>query len=105
MKRLIAGSIVALAFGVTAAAQDSTVKTQTKVSGDDARAVTMRGCLQAGSSGFLLMGDVAASGEDLKSTTKTKTDVDGDDTKVKTTTETKVDSDDDKKIGTTGSIT
>ena len=62
MRALITGSIVAMAFGVTAAAQDSTVTTQTKVSGEDARAVTMRGCLQAGSTGFQLQGAVAASG-------------------------------------------
>ena len=45
MRALITG-IIALALGVTAGAQDSTVKSQTKVSGEDARAVTMRGCLQ-----------------------------------------------------------
>jgi len=106
MKALIAGSLVAFALGVTAAAQDSTVKTQTKVSGDDARAVTMRGCLQqsAASDGFLLLGGVTASGEDLTSKTKVKTDVDDDETKVKSKTETKIDGDG-KKVGTAGSIT
>jgi hypothetical protein len=106
MKALITGSIVALALGVTAAAQDSTVTTQTKVSGDDARAVTMRGCLQqtAGSAGFLLLGRVTASGEDLESKTKTKTDVDDDDTNVKSKTATKIDGDD-KSVGTAGTVT
>jgi hypothetical protein len=104
MKALITGSIVAMAFGITAAAQDSTVTTQTKVSGDDARAVTMRGCLQAGSTGFQLQGAVAASGEDLKSKTTVKTDVDGDDTKVKSQTATKID-DTDKSVGTAGTVT
>ena len=104
MKTLITGSIAALALGVTAAAQDSTVKTQTKVSGDDARAVTMRGCLQAGSTGFLLSGAATATGEDLTSKTTTKTDVDGDETKVKSTTATKVDNDG-KAVGTAGSVT
>jgi hypothetical protein len=105
MKALITGSIVALAMGVTAAAQDSTVKTETKVSGDDARAVTMRGCLQAGSTGFQLLGAVAASGEDLKSKTTVKTDVDDDETKVKSQTETKIDRDDkDKSVGTSGTV-
>lgn len=105
MKALITGSLVAFALGVTAAAQDSTVKTQTKVSGDDGRAVTMRGCLQqTAGSGFLLLGAVTASGEDLTSKTKTKTDVDGDDTSVKSKTATKVDNDD-KSVGTTGTVT
>jgi hypothetical protein len=103
MKSLITGSIVALALGVTAAAQDSTVKTQTKVSGDDARAVTMRGCLQqtSGDPGFLLLGAVKASGEDLEAKTKVKTDVDDDDTTVKSKTATKIDKSDDT-VGTSG---
>ena len=103
MRALITGSIVALALGVTAAAQDSTVKSQIKVSGEDARAVTMRGCLQqTAGSGFLLLGAVTASGEDLTSKTKTKTDVDDDEKSVKSKTATKVDSDDKKNVGTTG---
>jgi hypothetical protein len=105
MKRLITGCVVALAFGVTATAQDSTVTSRTKVSGDDARAVTMRGCLQqtAGNTGYLLLGAVTASGEDLKTKSKVKTDVDSDDTKVKSKSATKVDKDD--RVGTTGALT
>ena len=108
MRALITGSIVAFALGVTAAAQDSTVTTQTKVDGDDARAVTMRGCLQqtAGNAGFVLLGGVAASGEDLKSKTTVKTDVDDDDTTVKAKTETKIEgTDKDKPVGTSGALT
>ena len=106
MKALITGFIVALALGVTAAAQDSTVTSQTKVSGEDARAVTMRGCLQqTAGSGFLLLGAVTASGEDLTSTTKTKTDVDDGEKSVKSKTATKVDNDDKKSVGTSGTVT
>ena len=105
MKTVITGSIVALALGVTAAAQDSTVTTRTKVSGADARAVTMRGCLQqTAGSGFLLLGAVTSSGEDLTSKTKTKTDVDDDDTSVKSKTATKIDNDG-KSVGTAGTVT
>lgn len=105
MKALITATIVALALGVTAAAQDSTVKSQTKVSGEDARAVTMRGCLQqTAGSGFLLLGAVTASGEDLTSKTKTKTDVDDDGKSVKSKTATKIDSDDKKSVGTSGTV-
>jgi len=96
MKAVITGSLVALAMSVTAAAQDSTVKSQTKVSGDDARTVVMRGCLQqtAAGNGFVLLGGVTAAGEDLKSKSKVKTDVDEDNTTVKSRTDTKVDNDD-----------
>jgi hypothetical protein len=106
MKAVITGSLVALAISVTAAAQDSTVKTQTKVSGDDAQAVMMRGCLQqtAAGNGFLLLGGVTASGEDLKSKSKVKTDVDDDKTTVKGKSTTKVDNDD-HGVATAGSAT
>jgi len=103
MKALITGSLVALALSVGAAAQDSTVKSQTKVSGDDAKAVVMRGCLQrtAAGNGFLLIGAVTASGEDLKQKSKVKTDVDDDKTTVKGKSTTKID--DDKSVATSGS--
>ena len=105
MKTLITGTIVALALGVSAAAQDSTVKSRTKVSGDDARAVTMTGCLQqSAAGGFTLLGGVTASGEDLKSKSKVKTDVDKDDTTVKSKSQTKLDNDD-HKVGTAGAAT
>ena len=103
MKALITGSLVALALSAGAAAQDNTVKSQTKVSGDDAKAVVMRGCLQqtAAGNGFLLLGGVTAIGDDLKSKTKVKTDVDDDNTTVKGKTTTKVDGDD-HRVATSG---
>jgi hypothetical protein len=103
MKAIITGSLVALAIGVTAAAQDNTVTSRTKVSGDDARAVMMRGCLQqtAAGNGFLLLGGVTASGEELKSKSKVKTDVDDDKTTVKGKSTTKID-DDDRAVATAG---
>ena len=68
--------------------------TQTKVSGDDAHAVVMRGCLQrTTAAGFLLLGTVSSSGGDLKSKSTVKTDVDRDGTTVKGRTETKADND------------
>ena len=103
MKTLITGGLVALALSVTAAAQDSTVKSKTKVSGDDAHAVVMRGCLQRTTAdGFLLLGAVTSTGDDLKSRSKTKTDVDKDDTTVKSKTNTKIDHDD-HGVATAGS--
>ena len=104
MKAIITGSLVALAISVTAAAQDSTVKSQTKVNGDDAHAVVMRGCLQqtAAGNGFLLLGGLTASGDDLKSKSKVKTDVDDDETTVKSKSATKIDNDD-HAVATSGS--
>jgi hypothetical protein len=106
MKAVITGSLVALAISVTAAAQDSTVKTQTKVSGDDAHAVVMRGCLQqtAAGNGFMLLGGVSAAGDDLKSKSTVKTDVDDDNTTVKSRTDTKID-DNDHAVATSGKAT
>ena len=102
MNAVITGSLVALAISVTAAAQDNTVKTQTKVSGDDAQAVTARGCLQtAAGNGFLLLGGITASGDELKSKSTVKTDVDDDKTTVKGRTTTKVD-DGDRPVATAG---
>lgn len=107
MKHLIPACAIALALGATAAAQDNTVKSKTKVDADDAHAVTMRGCLQqtADNSGFLLLGGVTSSGGDLTSKSKVKTDVDKDDTTVKGKTQTKVDNDDHKTVGTSGTVT
>jgi hypothetical protein len=105
MKSLFTGCLVALALGVTGAAQESTVKSETKVSGDDARAVTMRGCLQqTAGSGFLLFGAATASGEELTSKTKTRTKVDDDEERVKSQTTTKVENDG-KGVGTAGTVT
>jgi len=105
MKAVITASLVALAMSVTAAAQDTTVKSKTKVSGDDAKAVMMRGCLQetAAGNGFLLLGGVTASGDDLKSKSRVKTDVDGDKTTVKDRSKTTID--DDHAVATAGSAT
>lgn len=105
MKAVIMGALVALAIGGTAAAQDRTVTSQTKVSGDDAKTVVMRGCLQqtAAGNGFLLLGGVAAAGGDLKSKSTVKTDVDHGKKTVEGKSTTKID--DDRAIGTAGATT
>jgi len=105
MKPVITATLIALTISVTAAAQDKTVKSQTKVSGDDAKAVMMRGCLQetAAGNGFLLLGGFTAAGDDLKSKSRVKTDVDGDKRTVKDKSKTTID--DDHAIATAGSAT
>ena len=46
MYRIIPVAALALGIAVSAAAQDSTVRSKTKVSADDARAITLIGCLE-----------------------------------------------------------
>jgi hypothetical protein len=102
MKRIIWGCAFALAIGATAAAQDSTVTSKTQIKGDDAKAVTMQGCLQQTPGGnFMLLGETTASGKELTAKNTVKTDVDDDKTKVTAKGSTKVDKDD-HKVATSG---
>lgn len=108
MKRFIRASTitVACAFAASVSAQDTTVKSKTKVKADDARTVTMKGCLQQGADAntFTLAGSIVALGEDLKSKSKTKTDVDDDETEVRTRTKTEVQNPE-EAVGTAGAVT
>ena len=105
MKAAIIGTVAALAISATAAAQDSKVTSQTKVSGDDAKTVVMRGCLQqtAAGNGFLLLGGVAAAGDDLKSKSTIKTEVEDGKRTVEGRSKTKID--DDHATATAGATT
>ncbi|HTM02674.1 MAG TPA: hypothetical protein VL173_04150 [Vicinamibacterales bacterium] len=103
MRRIIWACAFAFALGGTAAAQDSTVKSKTQVKGDDAKAVTIQGCLQRTQGGnFMLLGDTTASGKELTAKNTVKTDVDGDKTKVESNGSTKVEKGD-HKVATSGS--
>lgn len=106
MKRLIPVCVLAAALGAPVLAQDNTVKSNTRVKADDARTVFMRGCLMQNSATgvFTLNGATAVTGEDLKTTSQVKTDVDKDETAVKGKTTAKIDGDDDHGIGTTGTV-
>ena len=109
MNRFLSVCAIVAAFAVSTFAQDTTVRSKTKVDADDAKVVTMTGCLQAGASGdvFTLTGAKSAAGEDLESKSKTETDIDEDKTEVEAKTETEVerDDDDDKPVGTSGAVT
>ena len=96
----------ACAFAVAVSAQDATVKTKTKIDADDAKVITMTGCLSKAPSGdlFVLAGATKLKGDEMASTSKTKVDVDEDETEVKTKTKTEVETDDDKAVGTSGSV-
>jgi hypothetical protein len=103
MRRLIPACALAMLVGVAVHAQDSTVKSQTRVKSDDAKTVVMTGCLHPGyaADGFILTGAVASSGKDLKSNSKTKTDVDKDDTSVRSKSRTEIEHGD-HSVGTSG---
>ena len=98
---------VACVFAVSVSAQDTTVKTKTDVDVDDAKVVSMEGCLEAGDApGTFVLSNVkkVASGGDLESETKAEIDVDDDETEVETETETEIDRDDDDAVGTSGVV-
>ena len=107
MYRAIQACAIVAAFAISASAQDTTVKSKTKVEADDAKVVTMTGCLQSGTGEvFTLTGARAIAGDDLEARSKTKIDVDKDETEVKTKTRTEVErEDEDKPVGTAGAVT
>jgi hypothetical protein len=97
--------VVALALGIAAsvAAQDSTVRSRTKVSGDDARALTLMGCLERGPAGvFMLNNATARSSDEVTTKAKVETDVDNHGDNVKTKSRTEVDQDDSHRAGIAG---
>lgn len=86
----VAVAITALTGALSA--QDSTVKSRTTIKADDARVMSMTGCLrqQLATGVYMLGGTVAASGKEIETNSKVKTDVDKDKTTVKGKSETKV---------------
>jgi hypothetical protein len=98
MKQLIPICAIAAAFAAGVHAQDSTSTTRTQVKADDAKAITATGCLVSGlgPGSFALRGAVTARGEEVTSTTRTKTDVDRDESRVRSETRTKADGDHDR---------
>lgn len=93
MRLIIASAIVALATAAAANAQDSKTTTRTNIKADDARVMSMTGCLrQEITPGvFALDGTAATAGKELQTTSKVKTDVDKDKVTVKGKSETKAD--------------
>lgn len=97
--------VVALALGLAAsvAAQDSTVRSRTKVSGEDARALTLTGCLERGPAGvFTLSHATARSSDEVTTKSRVETDVDNHGDNVKTKSRTEVDHDDSHRAGIAG---
>jgi hypothetical protein len=101
MYRIIPVVALVLGMAVSVAAQDSTVRSTTKVSGDDARALTLTGCLERGPAGvFSLHNATGRSSDEVTTKSKVETDVDGDNVKTKSRTE--VEHDDDDRSDITG---
>lgn len=102
MRHVISACAIAAALGVSLAAQDSTVRSETNIDADDATAVSMTGCLtrDARTGQYTLAGTLMAAGEDVETKTKVETDVDDDDAEVKVTTR----ADADGAVGTSGTM-
>ena len=91
MRRTALVAVVAATLSAPAMAQDSKVKSRTDIKADDAKVMSMVGCLrhEPVSNSYLLVGTVTAAGDDLTTKTKIKTDVDDEKTKVEAKSETK----------------
>ncbi len=103
MHRIIPVAAIALGIAVSVAAQDSTVRSRTKVSADDARALTLTGCLERGpSSLFTLKNASARTSDEVTTKSKVQTDVDDQGNEVKTRSRTEVNHDDGRHAGVAG---
>jgi hypothetical protein len=104
MQRLISICAVVAAMTVAAAAQDTKVKSRTKVQADDATVVSLTGCLRqdALSGRYTLVGSTAAAGEKVTTRTRVKTDIDDDDVEVNARTRSRATDD---PVATSGAMT
>jgi hypothetical protein len=91
MSRTVLVAIVAATLSAPASAQDTKAKSRTDIKADDAKVMSMVGCIrhEPVSDSYLLVGTVTAAGDDLTTKTKVKTDVDNDKTKVDAKSQTK----------------
>jgi hypothetical protein len=91
MRLTVLVAFVAAALTAPAAAQDTKTKSRTNIKADDAKVMSLVGCVrhELVSDSYLLVGTVTAAGDDLTTKTKVKTDVDNDKTKVQAKSETK----------------
>ena len=60
MRRVFISGALALAAAVPLAAQDTTIRRETRIKADDARVMAIRGCLGGGAPNFVLTNVVAA---------------------------------------------
>jgi hypothetical protein len=104
MRRTVLVAFVAATLSAPVIAQDSKVKSRTDIKADDAKVISMVGCLRSDSvtNSYTLVGHIAAAGDDVTAKSTVKTDVDKDKTKVEGKTEVKGDKD--KAVATAGGI-
>jgi hypothetical protein len=94
MRLTIYSSAALLVIGTSlSAAQDTTVKSRTKIEGDEAQVVSMTGCLRQDvqSGAYMLVGSVDAVGENVTNEAKVKVDRDKDNSTVTAETRSKSD--------------
>lgn len=86
MRLTIPSAAVLVAMCSAVYAQDTTVKSQTKIEADEAQVVSMTGCLRhdVATDTYSLVGSVAAAGSRVTTDSKVKIDVDRDDRTVTT---------------------
>jgi hypothetical protein len=104
MRRTVLAAFVAAALASPAIAQDSKAKSRTDIKADDAKVITMVGCLRSNpaTNSYSLVGHIVAAGDDVTVRSTVKTDVDKDKTTVQGKTEVKGDKD--KSVATAGDI-
>jgi hypothetical protein len=104
MSRTVLVAIVAATLSTPVFAQDSKVKSRTDIKADDAKVISMVGCLRSdpANNSYSLVGHIAAAGDDVTAKSKVKTDVDKDKTKVEGKSEVKGDKG--KVVATAGDI-
>jgi hypothetical protein len=96
MYRCIPAIAVVLGIAASAGAQDSTTRSKTKVSADDARTITLTGCLEPGTrNSFRLRGSGAVSGDDVTTKSKVEKKVDDNGNKTRTKSRTDIEHDGD----------
>ena len=102
MKMLFPLGAAVAALAVTVGAQESTVKTQTDVKAEDGKVIAMTGCVKhdAATNTYSLVGTIA-SGEELSTRTRVRTETEKDEVTVKSEARTKVE---DGAVGTSGVI-
>ena len=102
MRRIICGCAAALAISISAAAQDTEIRSRTQIKTDDATAFSMTGCLRRDVAGnFTLYGTAVRSRDGVTTETKVRTENDKDESKVTTTTRTRAEN---GRVGTAGTL-
>ncbi len=94
--RLTIQAVVLAALGATTYAQDTTVKSRTKIEADEAQVVSMTGCLRqdVATGTYSLIGSIAAAGRNVSTDSKVKIDEDNDRKDRTVTAETRAKGDD-----------